>query len=293
MTMPSPVKYQRLQRFRWYLQVDKYHKSVKEVCQVFGISRKCYYKWRARDCGQRGNTYLPAKNQPNLKLTWELRKYIEEQKRVTNYGPLKMKMQIKKELTIDISTTIIYRYYKRKHLIRKPQKRLPWYEPMKERLTIVKPGQGVQLDIKYVYQENVRKYQFSVLDPFTEKYYFAVFSTKESKNAITGFQLAEKYFGFKILSVQTDNGSEFRGSFHDWLTRQNIPHYFIPKKSPWWNAQVERVHRTIDEEYYNNPYRVWQTAYEWLDYYNFKRIHLTLNGLTPQKKLLQCVTLDC
>jgi len=293
MTMPSPVKYQRLQRFRWYLQVDKYHKSVKEVCQVFGISRKCYYKWRARDCGQRGNTYLPAKNQPNLKLTWELRKYIEEQKRVTNYGPLKMKMQIKKELTIDISTTIIYRYYKRKHLIRKPQKRLPWYEPMKERLTIVKPGQGVQLDIKYVYQENVRKYQFSVLDPFTEKYYFAVFSTKESKNAITGFQLAEKYFGFKILSVQTDNGSEFRGSFHHWLTRQNIPHYFIPKKSPWWNAQVERVHRTIDEEYYNNPYRVWQTAYEWLDYYNFKRIHLTLNGLTPQKKLLQCVTLDC
>lgn len=292
-TMPSPIKYERLQRFRWYSQVDKYHKPVKEVCSIFGISRKCYYKWRLRDYGKRGNTYLPAKNQPNLKLTWELRKFIEEQKRITNYGPLKMKLLVQVNLGLDISTTIIYRYFKRKHLIRKPQRRLPWYEPMKERLTIVKHGQGVQMDIKYVYEDNVRQYQFSVLDPYTEKYYFVVYSTKESKNAVVAFQLAEKYFGFKILSVQTDNGGEFRGDFHNWLVKHNLPHYFIPKKSPWWNAQVERVHRTIDDEYYCNPYRIWQSAYEWLDYYNFKRIHLTLNGLTPQKKLLQCVTLDC
>jgi len=291
--MPSPIKYDRLQRFRWYSQVDKYHKPVKEVCSIFGISRKCYYKWRLRDYGKRGNTYLPAKNQPNLKLTWEVRKFIEEQKQITNYGPLKMKYLVQAHFGLKVSTTIIYRYYKRKHLIRKPQRRLPWYEPMKERLTIVKPGQGVQMDIKYVYEDGIRKYQFSALDPYTEKYYFAIYSTKGSKNAIAAFQLAEKYFGFKIASVQTDNGGEFRGDFHDWLIKQNITHYFIPKKSPWWNARVERVHRTIDDEYYCNPYRVWQSAYEWLDYYNFKRIHLTLNGLTPQKKLLQCVTLDC
>lgn len=291
--MPSPIKYDRLQRFRWYNQVDKYHKPVKEVCSIFGISRKCYYKWRLRDYGKRGNRYLPAKNQPNLKLTWQLRKFIEEQKRITNYGPLKMKLLVQLHFGLKISTTIIYRYYKRRHLIRKPQRRLPWYEPMKQRLTIVKPGQGVQLDIKYVYENSLRKYQFSVLDPSTEKYYFAVFSTKESKNAIAAYQLAEKYFGFKISSVQTDNGSEFRGDFHDWLTKQNISHYFIPKKSPYWNAQVERVQRTIDDEYYCNPYRTWHNVYEWLNYYNFKRIHLTLNGLTPQQKYLESVTLDC
>lgn len=293
MIMPSPIKYDRLQRFRWYLQVDKYHQSVKETCRIFGISRKCYYKWRFRDYGKRGNTYLPAKRQPNLKLTWEVRKFIEEQKRITNYGPLKMKYLVKRELGIEVSTTIIYRYYQRKHLIRKPQRRLPWYEPMKQALTVKKPGEGAQMDIKYVYEDGVRKYQFSAFDPYTKKYYFIVFPTKESKNAIAAFGRAEKYFGFKILSVQTDNGSEFRGKFHSRLIKNNIPHYFIPKKSPWWNANVERVHRTIDDEYYQNPYRVWKTAYEWLDYYNFKRIHLTLNGLTPQEKYLQSVTLDC
>lgn len=290
--MPSPIKYDRLQRFHWYLQVDKYGKSVKDTYRIFGISRKCYYKWRARDYGKRGNIYLPTKHQPNTKLIWEVRKFIEEQKRITNYGPLKMRCLVKRELGIDVSTTIIYRYYKRKKLIRRPQKKLPWYEPMKQALTIRKPGEGVQLDIKYTYENTAREFKFSVFDPDTKKYHFTVFPTKESKNAVSAYQRAEKYFGFRILSVQTDNGGEFRSDFHRWLTKRKIPHYFIPKKSPWWNSNVERVHRTIDDEYYQNPYRIWQTAYQWLDFYNFKRIHLSLNGLTPQEKL-ESVTLDC
>jgi len=286
-------KYSRQQRFLWYRQVNKYGKTVKEISQIFGISRKTYYHWLFKDYGSKGNTYAPLKSQPNLKLTYEVRKFIEEQKLRTNYGPKKMKWLVKRKLGLDVSTTIIYRYYKRKNLIRKPQKKLPWYQPLKYALTIVKQGQGVQMDIKYVYEGGVRKYQFSVLDLFTCKYYFKVFSTKESKNAIEVFLGAQNYFGFEIISVQTDNGSEFRGCFHDWLTQNNIKHYFIPKSSPYWNAQVERIHRTIDDEYYLNPLRVWKTNYEWLEYYNFERLHETLNGLTPQEKLLQCVTLDC
>ena len=290
--MSQPAKYPRNQRFLWYREVDKFGKSVKEVCRTFEISRKCYYKWRMRDYGKRGNKYSPAKNQPNLKLTYELRKFIEHHKLISNYGPSKMKLLVKKELGLNISTTIIYRYYKRKKLIRKPQKKLPWYEPMKRALIVDKQGVGVQMDVKYVYERGIRKYQFSVLDPFTLKYHFTVFSAKESRNAIIAFKNAEKYFDFKIISIQTDNGGEFRGYFHTWLTKKNIPHYFIPKKSPWWNAQVERVHRTIDDEFYQNVYRIWKTPLEWLDYYNFQRIHLTLNGLTPQERL-ESVTLDC
>jgi transposase InsO family protein len=287
------AKYDRSLRFQWYLQVDKYHKSVKEICSTFGISRKCYYKWRARDYGFRGNTYAPVKHQPNLKLTYEVRKFIEQEKWKTNYGPLKMQMKIKRELGLEVSTTIIYRYFKKKKLIRRPQKRLPWYEPMKEALIIKKQGEGVQMDIKYVYPKGKREYQFSVLDPFTRKYHFTRYSAKESKNAIRAFKRAQRYFGFKILSVQTDNGGEFRGDFHRWLTKIKLPHYFIPKKSPWWNGNIERVHKTVDDEFYHNPYRVWDNVYQWLYYYNFERIHLSLNGLTPQEKLLQSVTLDC
>lgn len=173
---------------------------------------------------------------------------------------------LKKELNINVSTTVIYRFFKRKKLIRKPQRRLPWYEPMKEKLSVIKPGVGVQIDVKYVYQ---------------------------SKNAIVAFLNAQNYFSFPITSVQTDNGSEFRGCFHDWLTRRNIRHYFIPKKSPWWNAQVERVHKTIDDEYYQNPFRIWKSPLDWLDFYNHDRIHTTLKGLTPAEYYQKSVTIEC
>lgn len=290
--MPKQTQFTRQQRFNWYKQARQYHRPVKEVCQIFGISRKTYYYWHKRDYGLTDHNYQSIKRQPNVKLTYEVKKFIEEQKLITNYGPLKMKMLVKRKLNIDVSTTIIYRFYQRKGLIRKPQKKAPWYKPMKRAIVVCKPGEGVQMDVKYVW-DGTRKFQFSALDPFTCKHHFTVFNTKESKNAIVAFCNAEKYFGFKILSVQTDNGSEFRSVFHDWLTKHNIRHYFIPKHSPYWNAQVERVHKTVDDEFYLNPLRVWKTVEEWLHYYNFERIHLTLKGLTPHEKYLKSVTLDC
>jgi len=174
----SQLIYDRKQRFQWYLQVDRNKYSVKETCRIFGISRKTYYKWRMRDYGKRGNTYVSFKSQPNIKLTYEVRKFIEEQKLRTNYGPKKMRWLVKRKLGIDVSTTIIYRFYKKKGLIRKPQRKMPWYKPMKQALVIRKPGEGVQMDIKYVYESGIRQYLFSALDPFTHKYYFKIFPTK-------------------------------------------------------------------------------------------------------------------
>lgn len=287
-------KYDRTERNKWYVQVEAKRKSVKEVCAIFGISRRCYYKWYRIDRGAQRKrlSCTPTKRQPNTKLTPQLQQYIMSVKLRTNYGPEKMKRYVKKQLGVTLSTTIIYRYYLKTKLIRKPQKKQPWYEPLKEKLIIRKPGIGVQMDVKYVYDSGKRKYKFSVFDPYTKLYFFMIYQTKESKNSIGAFLLSEQYFGFPILSVQTDNGSEARGEFHAWLTEQDTPHYFIPKKSPWWNGNVERVHRTIDDEYYHNPHRTWKTPYEWLQYYNTERIHLSLNDLTPREKL-QSVTIDC
>lgn len=287
-------KYVREERNKWYAQVEIKHRSVKEVCQIFGLSRQCYYKWHRQDRARRRlyRTDLPAKNQPNTKLIAEVKSIIREVKLKTNYGPEKMKRYLKKRLKLAVSTTIIYRFYKKERLIRKPQRKQPWYEPLKRKLTITKPGEGVQMDVKYTYESGKRKYKFSVFDPFTKLYFFMVFASKESKNSIAAFLGAEQYFGFKISSVQTDNGSEARGEFHTWLTARNTPHYFIPKRSPWWNANVERVHRTIDDEYYQNPWRTFTSPLQWLEYYNNERIHLSLGDLTPREKL-QSVTIDC
>ena len=94
--MPSPIKYDRKQRFNWYLPVEKGQSSVKEICRLFNISRKTFYKWRAIDYGLKASNYQPIKKQPNTKLTYEVKQFIEAQKLITNYGPLKMKMLIKR-----------------------------------------------------------------------------------------------------------------------------------------------------------------------------------------------------
>jgi len=141
---------------------------------------------------------------------------------------------------------------------------MPWYEPMKNHLVVKGAGEGVQMDVKYVYPKGQREYQFSVLDPYTESYHCTVLEAKTSNNAIIALQNAQKYFRFPIVSIQTDNGSEFRGNFHTWLVKHDIPHYFIPKHSPYWNVQVERIHKTVDDEYYLNPNRPWKTLAEWI-----------------------------
>jgi len=278
-------------RQKWYLQVDKYHRSVKETCSIFDIPRKTYYKWRRRDFGPR-KSYQP-KNQPNLKLTPLVRIFIEKEKIKTNYGPLKMKYLVKRELNLDLSTTLIYRFYQRKDLIRKKQKKLPWYQPMKERIFTQKPGQNVELDVQYVWRAGRFIYRYRLVDEFSRMQFFSDHSNKDSQSTIKAFKKAKPYFPFKIQAIQTDNGSEFRGEFHQYLIKNKIIHHFIPKASAPWNGKVERAHGVMNQEYGQNPNRIWQEPEQYLEWYNYERIHLGINGLTPYEKYLKSVTPCC
>lgn len=283
----NPSVYPKTLRSRWYLLVEKEHRAVTEVCATFGISRKTYYKWYAHDHGRRSPAYRREKRQPNLKLTPDVCTLIETEKQRTNYGPLKMKLLLKRQLGIDVSTTIIYRYYLRKKLIRRPQKRLPWYQPLTDPIIPQRPGELVELDTKYVWLQGTRRYQRTLVDIFTGFQHAVIVDSLEAQNTVVAFEETERIFPFTILGVQTDNGSENRGDFHQYLGRRGIAHYFVPKNSPNWQGAVERAHGVIDQEYYLNPQRPWTSLADYLHWYNYERIHLGkyLNGLIPSEKL--------
>jgi transposase InsO family protein len=217
---------------------------------------------------------------------------IEKEKRLTNYGPLKMKLLLKRRLDLDVSTTIIYRYYIRRKLIRRPQKNLPWYKPLKNPVIPTCPGMVVQVDTKYVWVNNVRKYQRTFVDIYTGFHHAVIVDSLEARATIIAFEEAERVFPFKILGVQNDNGSENRGVFHQYLGERGIAHYFIPKSSPNWDGAVERAHGVIDQEFYLNPERPWKTLAAYLHWYNYERIHLGkyLNGLIPIEKYTQYIS---
>lgn len=272
-------------RAKWYFLVEKTGKTVDEVCNLYFISRKTYYKWRKRDLGDR--KYVPKKEHPETKIKGEIKLFICNEKLRINYGPLKMKLLIKRRFGVDISTTAIYKFYKKKDLVFRPQKKLTWYTPLKEYVVPNAPGEVVQMDAKYVWQDNARKYQRTFVDIYTGIQFATVTSTMTAEDTINSFLLAEKYFSFKILGIQSDNGSENRGDFHKHLVDKGIAHYFIPKSSPTWDGAVERAHGVIDQEYYLNPRRTWGSLEEYLHFYNYERIHLGkyLNGMIPVEKL--------
>ena len=143
------------------------------------------------------------------------------------------------------------------------------------------------MDAKYVWKDNTRKYQRTFIDIYTGIQFAVVTNTMTAEDTINSFLLTEKYFSFKILGVQSDNGSENRGDFHKHLADKGIAHYFIPKSSPTWDGAVERAHGVIDQEYYLNPRKTWKTLEEYLQFYNYERIHLGkyLNGMIPVEKL--------
>ena len=67
----------------------------------------------------------------------------------------------------------------------------------------------------------------------------------------------EKNMGFKIQTIQTDNGREFcndekekKSRFQLTLTKLGIKHIRTRPYSPWQNGVVERSHRIDNELFY-------------------------------------------
>lgn len=271
-------------RQKWYFLVEKTGKTVDEVCTLYFIPRKTYYKWRKVDQGDRRHT--ERSEHPHTKIKGDIKVFISEQKLRLNYGPKKMKLLVARRFGVVVSTTAIYKFYKKKGLIRRPQRKLLWYTPLKDHLVPTVPGEVVQMDAKYVWEDGCRKYQRTFIDIFTGRQHAVVVNTMTAEDTINAFEETERMFPFKILGVQNDNGSENRGAFHQYLGEHGIAHYFIPKSSPTWDGAVERAHGVIDQEYYLNPTRPWKTLPEYLSWYNHERIHLGkyLNGMTPQEK---------
>ncbi len=285
----TPLSAPREVRARWYLQVEKYGKSVKDICAIFGMSRKTYYKWYNLDHSLVRRVLKRREPHPHTKLTPHIKVIVYENKIKYNYGPEKMKQFLKNTENIIVSATTIYKYYKKRKLIKKPQKKQSWYTPLREPYYALIPGENVQLDVKYVPGENMSwSYQFRFIDTVTNLQFAVEAKSKDAYSTIWAFQRAKKHFPFTIVGIQTDNGSEFRGVFHRYLINHQITHRYIPKRSAPWNGKVERANRSIDDEFYLNTDRPWETLFAYTHWYNYERPHLGkgMNGLTPYQKYL-------
>lgn len=129
------------------------------------------------------------------------------------------------------------------------------------------PGDKVQVDIKYVPMECIlfnsqgeKYYQITAIDEYSRKRVLEIVSEKSTYSTSMFVKTLEQQLGFKIETIQTDNGAEFVNTsvtdrkstmFEDTLRKLNIKHRRTRPYSTWQNGKVERSHKLDNERFYN------------------------------------------
>jgi transposase InsO family protein len=136
-----------------------------------------------------------------------------------------------------------------------------------------------------------RIYQQTFIDTYTRVAFAKLY---ESKHAITSAELLnDRVLPFfeeqqiPLLRILTDRGTEYKGKpehheYELYLRIEGIEHSKTQVRHPQSNGICERLHRTIQEEFYAVAFRkklyanlqdLQQDLDEWINYYNNERVH--------------------
>ena len=153
------------------------------------------------------------------------------------------------------------------------------------------PGERAQMDIKYLPED---RFQLTLIDDCSRLTAATVMPGRRQRDVVEALPRLLAAFPFELRCIQTDNGSEFDGLCDRFLAERGIRHARIRPRTPHLNGEVERVQRTIAEEYWDGitspPGPAWERGLQaYLELYNRKRPHRSLDYETPwryaQKRL--------
>lgn len=290
-------------RQRLFLLRDGERLGVSAACRKHGKHRSYYYYWHRRwvASGRCWRSLVSRSTRPRRsprQTHHATARRILRARTTTGYG----KNRLGPLLGLPCST--VGRVLQRAGVTKAPRR---WRTQKKHprRYELPTPGQRVQLDVKYVpFRIKGRQhYQYTLIDECTRLRYLMFTEELWSIHAPEIVRRAERYFGFRIRCVQTDNGTEFtfrytaelqakrkRPKAHPldtYCQEHGIQHRCIPPGEKELNGKVERSHRTDMEEFYNR-YATRPTVQQlrtdmrrWMERYNTQRPHSSLGGMTP------------
>jgi transposase InsO family protein len=189
---------------------------------------------------------------------------------------------------VSISLSSVRRILKRSHEINGRKKRVRRDNPRRPHVT--KPGELVETDtIHYICPSTGRRlYVYTVIDVFSRMAYAEVHPRILPGLAASVVLHARMELGFEFSMIQADNGLEFSRYFEQVLRGHDMPVRHTRLGRPNDNAHIERFNRIVQEEclgntiYYSTPRTHIQGKLDnYLFYYNFKRVHLSLQYKVP------------
>jgi hypothetical protein len=290
--------------FRIHVITHYYKYGLRPTLDAFNLKQSTFYDWKwAYERNQRKVIALvPKKTRPKntrqMETDWRIVSFIREMRQEHgNIGKSMLKPFVDaycQELCIpSIGETTIGKIIKRRRFTFEkkvyPQKQENKFKKLRTRKSprVKQPG-FIQMDSVVVYINYEKHLCMCVMDIFTKFAHVVYVDNLKAQTAKNVFQEFEELNPTKIYVVQTDNGSEFLESFHEYLEEQRLRHQFIYPKSPKINAFIERFNRTIQEEFilrndeiYYDTQAMQRKLTKYLFWYNYQRPHRSLNYMSP------------
>ena len=291
-------------RLTWFRLAEQH--GVQWACWKLGISRKTFYKWRARYqvAGRQPRSLLDRSRRPQhspRQLPARIVERILAIRRERECGPCLVSFYLQREDGLRVSPAGVYKVLKRAGQVRPYRTR----KRFRQRYTsqfIRQPGQKVQIDVKYCPKLRgfPQRYQYTAIDGYSRLRFCEVYDEISPRVSVDFLARVVACFPFRLRCIQTDHGAEFTYAmfpevqvvhpFTHACQRAGMVHKLIPVATPHHNGQVENSHgKDVVECYRRFPVRyppeLVALIHRRNQIWNFERPHQALGLRTPVEYL--------
>jgi len=303
-TLASSLRFADSDPAQFRLHVLEHGKKygVASAVAAFGISRRTFFNWKRSLVVSHGrlSALIPHSTCPkhtrrmvaDERVIAFIREIREEYGRIGKYKLKVLVDAYAQSLGIPCyGATKLGKIITRNHFFFDPPKKVRKLRFQRRRVKyapkITVPGY-LEMDSVHVMVETTKLVFITIIDLASKVAYAERVRTASAHNARTVLEHFQAETSIPVHTVQTDNGSEFLGVFHDQLELLGIKHCFSYPRSPRINGVIERFNRTLQEEHIERTLEWWcdqKTATEkltkYLDWYNAVRPHATLHYQAP------------
>ena len=282
------------------------YRWIKQVIQAKKIRRYQFLEPKPK---------IPKYKPRKTRLTNNIKYKILEIRKQCKCGKDKIKVYLKQYYGITLGATTIHRFlqsipkdmdplykYKiasSKAYKRKKKSRIKKIRPyhIKDKLKH-KPFELIQLDVLEYKSFNRKYYIYSAIDINTRyaiAYAYTRHNSRNAKDFLIRLELAFNLHKAKAsnttLYLQSDNGQEFMGEFRKYALQKGYTLVNSRARKPQENGYVERFNGILERELLDytvvsNIQELNSKLLDYIKYYNYTRIHTSLQYKTPIEKLI-------
>ena len=272
-----------------------------KVLKFTGLSRSTfYYKKSELNKSKPGRPIPGYSKNTNGTLTsdeWILKKlkeYREDLNFQNGIGCRALHEYLELDYQITVNHKKIYRLCKENKLLLSRKKKIKKQKNVANNIEVIRPNQLWQFDIKYgyIHGENRPFYLLAFVDVFTKKvisYHLGTNCTKENliltlNMGLNSISISEQ----EDLIIRSDNGPQMSSNaFKEYVEYLDLTHEFTPIRCPNKNAFIESFFSIFEIEflqvrYFINLKDLHTQVYNWITWYNERRLHASLKYNSPK-----------